>query len=257
MCPQGTYHRDLAEYKRYHNIVSWNGSVPVGPIPPAPPMPTAPTQSGAVAQSGLPGNVGKVINGTWFITERQFYHLKDNLGQDELVIQWWTKNYASTRIAALHAEEKKRKSQVSGPTGTKIPIQMLHDLKDGYYAARQSAEDDWNFFMVSRPKSNKYRGTIKIQTQHGPNYKLALVVWPNDAVTLYQPRIENDLLLVSVDPNGCGIQYAEIIGRCMRCNLDLTDPRSRWYGIGPDCEKVWPHIIDIVNDRKGVFTHGS
>jgi hypothetical protein len=210
-----------------------------------------------VAQSSLPPVLPGRVGQHGYITEKQFFHLKDNLGEDELKICWWTKTYASTRISALHAEKNRRKAPVSNAPTSKIPISMLKSLPNGYYAARQSSEEDWNFFRVSRPTKNEYKGCVKVQTQHGPNLKLALVLWPSEKVSLHNPRVENDMLLCSVDPNGCGMNYAEVLKHCCKCGKDLTDPRSRWYGIGPDCEKRHEDHIERINESKGVFVHGS
>jgi hypothetical protein len=60
-----------------------------------------------------------------------------------------------------------------------------------------------------------------------------------------------------VDPNGCALSYAEVLGHCCKCGKELTDPRSRWYGIGPDCEKRNANHIRLVDESKGVFVHGS
>lgn len=140
---------------------------------------------------------------------------------------------------------------------TKVPIAMLQSVPDGRYAVRQDSNHPYTFFRISRPKTGKYSGSLKIQTQHGEDYDLMMSVWPSGSVTVYDKRWEDDLLLVCVDPNGAGIAYGHEIGRCMRCGKELTDERSRYYGIGPECEKIRPDIIALVNAEKGVFQFGQ
>jgi hypothetical protein len=101
---------------------------------------------------------------------------------------------------------------------------------------------------------------LKIQTQHGPELKLFMVVWPSGSLTVYNKVPEDDFLLVCVDPNGTGLAYAMKIGKCCLCGTELTDPRSRWYGVGPDCEKNKSRaavIIRTVEETKGVFRYGA
>lgn len=181
------------------------------------------------------------------------------LGGDPLLAVKYTTRGASLYIDRLKREGRKVTDHAASAPNrqtTKIPLEMLHDLPDGYYASRPDSAHPYTFFKVSRPKSGNFKGSLKIMTQHGPDYKLALVIYPGDRVYWSNIAVEDDLLLVVVDKNGCAIAYAEEIGRCMRCNTELTDERSRWFGIGPECEKHWPHIIDLITDRKGPFIHG-
>lgn len=140
-------------------------------------------------------------------------------------------------------------------TETKVPLAMLQAVPDGYFAVRPDETHAHTFFRFSRPKHGKYKGSLKIQTQHGENYELCLVVYPSGNLHFFRPAYEDDLLLVVVDPNGAAIEYGRVIGRCMRCRKDLTDQRSRHYGIGPECEKFWPHIIQLVDDVQGPFKY--
>lgn len=211
-------------------------------FPPAPQPPPA-----TVASSGLAGDR---------VTQRQLDFIRDLGGDVQLAVNY-TKRGASLYIERLKKEQKKTVQQAApNRQTTKIPLAMLHDVPDGYYATRQDSTRPYTFFRISRPKSGNFKGALKIQTQHGPDYKLALVVYPGDRVYWSNMAVEDDLLLVVVDKNGCAIAYAEKIGRCMRCNTELTDERSRWYGIGPECEKHWPHMIDLINDRKGEYHPG-
>lgn len=191
-------------------------------------------------------------------TQRQLDYVRD-LGGDVELARKYTKTGISHYIKRLKEAKRVNSPERNAPNRqqTKIPLAMLHDLPNGYYATRPDSTRPFTFFKVSRPKSGNFKGCLKIMTQHGPDYKLALVIYPGDRLYWSNMAVEDDLLLVVVDKNGCAIAYAEEIGRCMRCNTELTDERSRWYGIGPECEKSWPHIIDLINDRKGPFAYGS
>jgi len=190
-------------------------------------------------------------------TQRQLDYIRD-LGGDVETARNYTMRDASLYIERLKEERRKAKMNETAPNRrqTKIPLPMLIQLRDGYYASRLDSTRPYVFFRVSRPKSGRYKGAIKIQTQHGPELKMALEIWKESEVYWTNMSVEEQLLLVVVDPNGCSIAYAEEIGHCMRCNTELTDERSRWFGIGPECEKHWPHIIDLVADRKGPFVPG-
>jgi len=192
-------------------------------------------------------------------TQKQMEYIADlNNGDPD---QCWhlTMKGASLRIDRLKRDRIKRPSVIEDAPNrrqTKIPLPMLYSLKDGYYATRADSTRPYTFFRVSRPKGGQFKGAFKVQTQHGPELMLALVIYPDDRIYWHNMAVEEQLLLVVVDPNGSAIAYADEIGNCMRCNTALTDERSRWFGIGPECEKHWPHIIDLVSDRKGPFVPG-
>jgi hypothetical protein len=212
----------------------------------------------AVAQSGL-GSMTRPKR-DWRsepVTDKQKDKLKrmginpsfpNNKGEASDLIGGVTKAPQEAKIVSVNDAPNRRT--------TKIPLEMIHAIPDGYYASRQDSTRPLTFFRISRPKRGDFKGAIKVQTQHGPDLKLALTIYPGDRVYWSNMAVEDDLLLVVVDPNGTGIAYAEELQRCMRCNTELTDERSRWFGIGPECEKHWPHIIDLVTDRKGRFVPG-
>lgn len=41
------------------------------------------------------------------------------------------------------------------------------------------------------------------------------------------------------DPEGVAAKYGITVGCCCFCARDLTDPRSKEVGYGPDCAKAW------------------
>lgn len=159
-----------------------------------------------------------------------------------------------TRLdASVYITLLKKEGRAVNNRQLKVPLGYLKDIRDGYYAARRDDNEELKFLRISRPKRGIYTGCIKVQSQHGPNLTPVLYVRPNDEVVVQDWRYEEALLLVAVDQRGCAITYAEEIGNCMRCNCELTDERSRWYGIGPECEKHWPDMIALVADRKGYY----
>lgn len=131
-------------------------------------------------------------------------------------------------------------------------LPLLANVKDGYYAAEvgDGRYNDLKFFRVSRPKTGQYAGTTKIQWQIADNWRIAILVRANG--TYWKPtdapaQAEDYVLAIMVDATGCARRYAKEIDKCCRCNTSLTDERSRHYGIGPECEKHWPHIIELVD----------
>jgi len=133
-------------------------------------------------------------------------------------------------------------------------LPLLANVKDGYYAVElgDGGYNDLKFFRVSRPKTGQYAGTTKIQWQTADNWRIAILVRANG--TYWKPSeilfsAEDYVLGLMVDATGCARRYAKEIDKCCRCNTTLTDERSRHYGIGPECEKYWPHIIQLVDEE--------
>lgn len=136
---------------------------------------------------------------------------------------------------------------------TKIPMAMLLNISDGYYAVEASDNEPHTFIRVSHPVRGQFKGCLKIQTQHGEQLFPALTIFPSGNMIWHNMSIEEALLIVVVSPVACAIEYGKIIGRCCRCNKELTDQRSRWYSIGPECEKHWPQVLDTIADTKGPY----
>lgn len=135
---------------------------------------------------------------------------------------------------------------------------LIEMVPDGYYATQEYEGGHVEFIRVSSPKSGQYRDSRKFQTLHGSGLgarlELAAVLWPSNKWSVYKTGIVDYLLLLCTDYQGAAFRYAEKIGKCCRCNAELTDGRSRWLGIGPECEKHWPWVIENVLERKGPFT---
>lgn len=139
-------------------------------------------------------------------------------------------------------------------------LPMLEQVPEGYYAVQPDTVTPLFFLRVSRPtrKDSKLLGCTVIQRVSGPDLDRGAIVHPpsdwapeqGPRVTLYDHRVEDAVLLLVCDHMGAARRYATEIGKCARCNLRLTDVRSRHYGIGPECERHWPWMIANVDEQE-------
>jgi hypothetical protein len=136
-------------------------------------------------------------------------------------------------------------------------VQLLLNIKDGYYAARTDEESPVIFFKVTRPNSGNYKGAFKVMTQHSEQWKVAYVYWPSNRETVVRSDIKELLLLVMANMPKAAAFYAFEKNRCQICGKELTDDRSRYYGIGPDCETRHPVIIEDIDYRFGPWEMGK
>lgn len=124
--------------------------------------------------------------------------------------------------------------------------------------------DDLVFIRVSLIKPYKngkrraFQGCVKIQTQHSDDLIDRFVIDPNgkyrsESTTLSPEVMAGYLASVIVDPRSAAIRYGRAKEQCCSCGKSLTDERSRWYGIGPECEKRWPDIIIESDEARGVY----
>ena len=147
---------------------------------------------------------------------------------------------------------------------TSVPRPMVEALRDGRYAAAEAQYrgddfDHYTFFRVWRPTSGKKKGCLLIKPQHSEAYKEFITIYPSGSVWFAQssPRLDQALLMVCADPYTTAQNYARLHERCSCCGKKLTDERSRWYGIGPECKGRWPEIIRTVNETKGIGPNGG
>ena len=138
------------------------------------------------------------------------------------------------------------------------PREMVENMREGRYAVEitlPGKPTDWVFLRVSRPTRGKKAGSLVLQTQHSDYYKPYLTIYPSGSLWFAQTgeKLDLALMMVAADPVTSAINYGRELGCCSRCGRELTDERSRWYSIGPECEKYWPEIITYVNETKGVF----
>ena len=133
---------------------------------------------------------------------------------------------------------------------------IMEEGKQSYYAARVDDNSPYEFFRISRPVKGKWAGVLKIQTIHGDKLEMFLVIRPDGshwAVEHKRTRFEEALTMVVVDPRYAQKKFGEIKRRCCNCGKGLTDDRSLWYGIGPECEQFRQDIIALVIDEKGEY----
>lgn len=140
----------------------------------------------------------------------------------------------------------------------KTPRAMVEAFRDGRYAVEVTLPNqprDWVFIRVARPKTGKQAGNLILQTQHSDFYKPLLTIYPTGGVYFWQQseKLDMALMMIAADPFTSAINYGRELGCCSRCARELTDERSRYYSIGPECEKYWPEIINYVNETRGVF----
>ena len=58
--------------------------------------------------------------------------------------------------------------------------------------------------------------------------------------------------LVCIDHKTAAYHYGQELKACHICGRDLTDERSRYYSIGPDCETRHESFIWYVEEQKGM-----
>jgi hypothetical protein len=164
---------------------------------------------------------------------------------------------AKKKAAPVMTEPPAQKST----TDTKVIMQMLDLLPDGYFAWTPTDDAEITFVRVKRyahTAKNKWAGTTLVSTQHSETLMPAWALWPSGRISRYRNARHNfDIEIVIngliVDHRAAALRYARLKGNCCVCNKDLTDPRSRHYGIGPECEKSHGYLIaevDESNDGK-------
>lgn len=136
-------------------------------------------------------------------------------------------------------------------------VQLLLMIKDGYYAARRDDESPVIFFKVTRPTLGNYKGAFKVMTQHSEQWKLAYVYWPSKRETVVRSDIKELMLLVMANMPKAAAFYAFEKNRCQICGKELTDDRSRYYGIGPDCETRHQVVVEDIDFRFGPWEMGK
>lgn len=103
------------------------------------------------------------------------------------------------------------------------PRDLFSDVPDGYYAVDSTTQgQDTTFYRVTTWKDSPNR---KVQTQAGPNWHPVR-------------RNARDEILQRIREAGVEkamMRYSNELGRCNRCNIELTDEISRAAGRGPTC----------------------
>jgi hypothetical protein len=192
-------------------------------------------------------------------TGRQLDYIS-SLGGDTNYARLLTKEAASHYIDLL--KEKKRMEQqesVKAKPTTVIPLAMLEMTPSAHYAVRPDSTVPFTFLRVARPNHGKFKGCTKIQTRHGDTFVNRMVVYPSGSIWFdlrNKAKTETDVMLVIADYQQACLNYAREIGQCCICNKTLTDERSRWYGIGPDCETRHGWVIERTEEEDGEYYPG-
>ena len=244
ICKNGTAHKheSVTESKICWGILK---APSYGPVVPLPPIPTVDWSRWYPKDGHRPRRPEGMS--TW----KQLDYIAD-LGGDPgecYRLRW---EQASAQIVDL--QTLKKKAKIVDPR-LDLLKGMIDMIPDGYYAVEAEAGAETQFLRLKRPKTGTrtYGDALKIQTQHGPRLDLAAVLWPSGNWTIHKHSIVDALLLLVTDHHGAAIRYAQKLGCCMRCNCELTDHRSRWYGIGPECETKygWEWVIATRDELKG------
>lgn len=182
-----------------------------------------------------------------------------------------TRLEASRIIEALLAAKKsatsptRRAAMQNSRLG--IPMPLIEAIREGRFAVSLDGTDKLHFVRLSviKPtKSGKFRahvGHIKVQTQHSDDLIDRCRIAPDGQVTKLSHTMSLEtvtqlLLTIITDQKAAAIRYGRALQQCCRCGKTLTDDRSRWYGIGPECENHWPEVIDEVDAEHGVYEPG-
>lgn len=144
-----------------------------------------------------------------------------------------------------------------------FPSEFLFNMHEANYAVSTDGSDHLIFLRLAliRPRKDGRRrvnlGCITVQTQHSDDWILRFTVHPNGNFIRHTGMRGDEMSMilasVLVDQRGAAARYGQKLGKCCRCNKSLTDERSRWYGIGPECEKHWPEIVYESDETRGVF----
>lgn len=143
-----------------------------------------------------------------------------------------------TSHASGSYEKPSIKSMFEGPF-----IELLEKVPDGYFAVREEEGSPITFLRVSRPTYGMKKDCLKIQTQHAEALDEKWIRWPDGRIYVYSRTIEEVMLILITSYKEAARLYGKELGKCARCNTELTDARSRWLSIGPDCETYWPWFV--------------
>lgn len=189
------------------------------------------------------------------ISGKQLNYIGD-LGGDKQYARTLTRKQASEYISQLQ-----RGIGVNLPTSTpqvqqpsKDPKQqmlesLIDGLPDGRYATRADESEAFTFFRIKRHTRGRLNGCLTVQTQHSERLMQAGVRWNSGFWTWTKPSVIESVLMACIDPKQAAYNYAKALNRCGVCGKDLTDERSRWYGIGPDCETRHEEFIEWVDEQ--------
>lgn len=207
--------------------------------------------TGQVSWRATPGIMGNAH----MATEAQVKYLKDlgYAGSAHLL--------TSREASRLIESYKSRKATVTQATTSisedpkvKALGMFLPGMADGYYAVRADDTQPFAFVRVALVKTGRWKGLRKISSQHGPRWDNEFLFRSDSTIFVFGHRsrairVAEAVMMAAASQTDASLNYAIELGRCCRCNAELTDERSRWYGIGPECETHRPDIIEAVDYR--------
>lgn len=147
-----------------------------------------------------------------------------------------------------------------------IPLNMLRMIRFGRYAVPNNDQTEMIFLRVAETKGKNSIlpvGSVKVQTKHAETWQDRLVVKPDGKVyrqdhsLIKGMKLADILIAVLSDQTTAAMEYAIRKDECARCGVELTDDKSRFFGLGPDCQKDWPHMVGMVIERKGEYVPGA
>ena len=120
----------------------------------------------------------------------------------------------------------------------------------GYYAIRDP-HDTKRITCWSQPKRGQL-GVWPPKARVGPMSTITRADWPQDkeerrqwALDLHRQQREYlDAVRerITEDLTDASARFAAMYTRCCVCGKALDDPKSRMYGIGPDCGRKWSDV---------------
>lgn len=227
-CKNGTVHtHQTVDESR----ACWKGT----PLPSSAPLSTAPIYTPPVSapSSKMIWKVGKVGGDQEYAKSLSF---RDCMAYIDRLIK-------EQEGAGVEATDKE-----------KALLGMLNMVPNGYFAVQKDENTALTFLRLSRPAKGKYKDAVKLQTQHSETLKSLLIVWPSGKVwkNFNKPALEYVELLVTGHREAAK-KYARETHHCMSCGKQLTDPRSRHYGVGPECEveKDYGWLIAEIDEENG------
>lgn len=254
-------------HERVVEITDWcrGRSAPVAaPVPPPRPLlpvaPPVPARVHTRAASAVPKG------GAWRsdpVTDDQVDYVA-RLGGNVPAAQRMTKGQCSDYIDSLISKgavavpkiEPAPEAPKSAPVDDAM-MGLIQLIKDGRYATRASDSEPLVFYRISRPMKGQFKGAFKVQTQHSEKWTLAYVVWPSKRESVYRTDIKTHLLMLVGNQEVAASTYAWELGQCQICGRKLTLERSRYYGIGAECEDSHPSVIEAIELTFGPYTPGK
>lgn len=220
----------------------------------------SPVRPDTVATSpSLPAPVQRATPGTrGLATDRQ----RADATRLRIVLPPETTAADATEI--IYTAQRERILAQKAPKKIDLPPSILGMIRHGNFAVSLDGTNNLRFVRITEAKqrskrfTNPYAGWLKIQTQHSDALQDRAVINQQDArivcwTSLGPDEIRSILMAIIADQKNAAYVYSMKLGKCCHCNKRLTDARSRHYGIGPECEKLWPDYIAEVELEHGAF----